>query len=162
MSKFILVTKETYPFLLNGFINGADQLSAGNVENEGRDKRPGKTGGEIARSERSINRKLKALSHERDLNDSELELFGNQFYKEKGVFPSISDIDKLVKPLELNDDPCWLELNDSEHERFLLYYSAAKWFVRASELAADILDVIEAAPSEKIKLTAEKEYGNHT
>jgi hypothetical protein len=71
------------------------------------------------------------------------------YFRENGIAPGLNDIEKLSKPLELNSDPCWLELNESEHERLLLYYSNAKWFIRVSELAADILDLIEAAPTVK-------------
>lgn len=152
MSRFILVTKETYPILLQGFLNGADILSAANPENNGRDLRPGKTGGEIARSERAINRALLALSHEREFTDGELFMYGEAFAKEKNANPTLADIEKLKKPLELNENPCWLELNENDWERLVLYYSNAKWLVRASELAADILDLLEIAPKEKPEL----------
>lgn len=142
--------------MLSGFINGADMLSAANPENDKRDKRPGLNGGVIAREERAINRKLKNLAHERDLTDEELDEYGLAYFREHGVAPSLEDTNKLQKPLELNEDPCWLELNDNEHERLLLYYSNAKWFIRVSELAADILDLIEAAPKEKISFEEAK------
>lgn len=143
--------------MLNGFTSGADNLSAANPENDKRDKRPGLNGGEIARQERSINKKLKNLAHERELTDAELDEYGLAYFREHGVAPSLNDTEKLIKPLELNEDPCWLELSDSEHERFLLYYSNAKWFIRVAELAADILDSIEAAPKEKIDILEKAE-----
>lgn len=139
--------------LLTGFLSGADNLSAGNPENEGRDKRPGKTGGEIARSERAINRALLSLSYEREFTDDELETYGLAYFKEKGVAPSISDIEKLSKPRKLNEDPCWLELFESDWERFVLYFSHVKWFARSAEQAANILDLIEIAPTSKMNLT---------
>lgn len=161
MARFILVTKETYPLLLQGFHSGADMLSAANPDNNGRDLRPGKNGGFIAREERAINRSLLALSHERDLTDEEVHEYGNQFYKEKGTYPSIADIEKLPKPRQFNDNVIWLELNESEWERLTLYFSNAKWLIRVSELAANILDILESAPTSKPVL-AEVEYGNHT
>lgn len=149
MAKFILVTKETYPLLLQGFHSGADMLSAINPDNNGRDKRPGKNGGEIARSERAINRALLALSYERELTDDELEEYGLIYFKEKGIAPSIEEVNKLPKPRQLNEDIIWLELNESEWERLTLYFSNAKWLIRVAELAANILDILEAAPNYK-------------
>ena len=55
----------------------------------------------------------------------------------------------MIKPRELNSDPCWLELSESEWERLTLYYSHAKWLIRVSELAANILDILESAPTNK-------------
>lgn len=159
--RFILVTKETYPLLLQGFHSGADMLSAANPDNNGRDLRPGKNGGSIAREERAVNRSLLSISHERDLTDKEIEEFGEAFYKEKGTAPTLEDTNKLPKPKVLNEDVIWLELNESEWERLCLYFTNAKWLIRVSELAANILDILESAPTSKPVL-AEVEYGNHT
>lgn len=152
--RYILITKESYSYLVSGFINGSDMLSAANPANSGRDLRPGLNGGIIARAERSINRKLKALSHERELTDTELEEYGLMYFKQHGTAPSIEHVEKLQKPRELNEDPCWLELTIDEHERFMLYYSNAKWFITASEIAANVLDMIETAPDTKVDFKA--------
>lgn len=162
MSRFILVTKEIYPMLLSGFTSGADMLSAANPDNNNRDLRPGKNGGTIAREERAISRALLSLSRERELTDEELDEYGLAFFREHGIAPSLKDIEKLIKPRELHSDPIWLELNESEWERLTLYFFNAKWLIRVSNLAADILDLLEASPTSKLVEMTEKEYGNHT
>lgn len=138
-------TRTIAPLLLLGARNGAQALSAANPANQGHDKRPGKNGADVARSERRLFRALKTVIVERDWTDLELADVVQQLERQLQRPPLQEEIERLAKPLTLVDGDPALELSNEDYDRLVAYCDAASWAPLISEDAADMLDLLASA-----------------